>query len=106
MRSMLKRKSITIVGVVLLGSLAAYVISSRLQRIISGPILNLAEVAKLVSQEKDYSARAAKESNDEVGLLIDSFNEMLEQIQKRDIQLVGMNEGLEKTIKERTANTG
>jgi len=69
MRSMLKRKSITIVGVVLLASLAAYIVSSRLQRIISGPILNLAEVAETVSQEKDYSVRAAKESNDEVGLL-------------------------------------
>lgn len=102
MYAMLKRKSITIVGVVLLASLAAYVISSRLQRIISAPILNLAEVAKLVSQGKDYSARAAKESNDEVGLLIESFNEMLGQIQQRDSALVEANESLEARVKERT----
>jgi len=87
MYAMLKRKSITIIGVVLLASLAAYIISSRLQRIISASILNLAEVAKLVSQEKDYSVRVAKKSNDEVGLLIDSFNEMLEQIRQRDVAM-------------------
>jgi len=102
MYAMLKRKSITIVGVVLLGSLAAYIVSSRLQRIISAPILNLAEVVKLVSQEKDYSVHAAKESNDEVGLLIDSFNEMLEEIRQRDVALVEANESLEARVKERT----
>jgi len=102
MYAMLKRKSITIIGVVLLASLAAYIISSRLQRIISASILNLAEVAKLVSQEKDYSVRVAKKSNDEVGLLIDSFNEMLEQIRQRDVALVEANESLETRVKERT----
>jgi len=102
MHSMLRAKIVTIIAVVLLASLAAYVVSSRLQRIISGPILNLAEVAKVVSQQKDYSARAAKESNDEVGLLIESFNEMLGQIQQRDSALVEANESLEARVKERT----
>lgn len=103
MYAMLRAKVITITGVVLLALLAAYIISSRLQRIISGPILGLAEVAKLVSDQNDYSARAVKESNDEVGLLIDSFNEMLAQIHHRDLALVEANEGLETRVKERTA---
>ena len=77
--------------------------SSRLQKVISGPILSLAEVAKAVSEKKDYSARALKHSNDEVGLLIDAFNEMLEQIQHRDLELVDAKEKLEVRVEERTA---
>ncbi|MHC4742894.1 MAG: ATP-binding protein [Planctomycetota bacterium] len=98
----LKSKIVTIIGVVVLALLAAYLISSRLQRIISGPILGLARVAKLVSEEQNYGARAMKESNDEIGKLIDSFNEMLEQIHSRDLALVKVNEGLEARVKERT----
>jgi signal transduction histidine kinase/CheY-like chemotaxis protein len=102
MYAMLKDKIVTIIGVVLLASLAAYLVSSRLQAIISRPILSLAGVAKVVSEDKDYSTRASKQSNDEVGLLIDSFNEMLEQIERRDAALVGVNEELEVRVRQRT----
>ena len=88
MYAALKRNAANTVAVLLLAALAAYVISSRLQRFISGPILGLAKVAREVSEKKDYSARALKNTNDEVGLLIDSFNEMLGQIQQRDSELV------------------
>jgi signal transduction histidine kinase/CheY-like chemotaxis protein len=64
-----------------------FVISSRLQRVVSGPVLELAETAKGVSRKKDYSVRAAKRVDDEIGLLVDSFNEMLTQIQTRDNEL-------------------
>jgi len=104
MYAMLKAKTITIIGVVLLVSLAAYLVSSKLQAIISRPILSLAGVAKVVSEDKDYSTRASKQSNDEVGLLIDSFNEMLEQIERRDAALVGVNEELEVRVRQRTAD--
>ncbi len=104
MYAMLKDKTATIIGVVLLVSLAAYLVSSRLQAIISRPILSLAGVAKVVSEDKDYSTRASKQSNDEVGLLIDSFNEMLEQIERRDAALVGVNEELEVRVRQRTAD--
>ncbi len=96
-------KAGTIALIVLMCSLIAYLVSSRLQGIISKPILSLTEVAKRVSDKKDYSTRALKQSNDEVGQLIDSFNEMLEQIQQRDMQLVEINEDLEIRVKERTA---
>jgi signal transduction histidine kinase/DNA-binding response OmpR family regulator len=70
------------------GSLAvAYLLSSRLQRIVSVPIRRLAELERRVSQQQNYSIRAAKEGNDEVGVLIDGFNEMLAQIQIRDEEL-------------------
>jgi PAS domain S-box-containing protein len=78
-------------------------VSSWLQTVISKPILSLARVAKAVSEKKDYSARALKHSSDEVGLLIDSFNEMLEQIQHRDLELVNAKEKLEVRVEERTA---
>jgi signal transduction histidine kinase/ActR/RegA family two-component response regulator len=86
-----------------LASLAAtYLLASRLQRIISRPISHLAETAKTVSAEKNYSIRAQKESPDELGQLIDGFNEMLAQIQKRDDALLLARDELEKRVEERT----
>jgi len=102
MYAALKRNAGNTVAVLLLAILAAYFISSRLQRIISGPILALAQVAQNVSDKRDYSTRATKQSNDEVGLLIDAFNEMLEQIQQRDSELVKAKRELEVRVQERT----
>ena len=71
-----------IVCVVLVASLAlALLLSSRIQRIISGPIKALAAVAQRVSADKNYSIRAKKVADDEIGVLFDSFNEMLSQIE-------------------------
>jgi len=103
MYAMLKRNTGIIIAVLFLSSLVAFLMSSRLQKVISGPILSLAEVTKNVSEAKDYSTRAIKHGNDEVGLLIDAFNEMLEQIQQRDIELVDAKEKLEVRVEERTA---
>ena len=71
---------------------AAWFASNGLQGFVSGPILELVGTARKVSETKDYSTRAVKRSNDEVGLLIETFNEMLEQIEDRDDRLLG--EGL------------
>jgi signal transduction histidine kinase/CheY-like chemotaxis protein len=68
-----------------LGSLvAAFLVSSVLQRAIAEPIRKLAETTHMVSIDRKYSVRAVKESNDEIGQLIDGFNDMLDQIQLRD----------------------
>lgn len=89
------RRDLKIISTLLAVAISvAYLMSSNLQKIISNPILALTKVAKAVSQENEYSARAVKRSNDEVGELIDSFNNMLEQIQHRDVQLVDMNKNL------------
>jgi len=88
---------------VLVCCVAAYLASLRLQRVISGPILSLAGTAKTISEDKDYSARAIKKSDDEVGSLIDAFNDMLEGIQERDSALLEARVQLEIRVQERTA---
>ncbi len=88
MREMFKLHTCITITVILLASLTALLLSSVLQGVISKPILSLTDTARVVSEKGDYSARALKQTNDEIGLLIDAFNQMLEQIQKRDMELV------------------
>ncbi len=83
-------------------SLGAYGMAGRLQRPISNPILELAWTTKMVTSTRDYSIRAGKRSEDEVGVLIDGFNEMLGQIQIRDTELSHAREDLERRVDERT----
>jgi len=98
----LKRSATVIAGVILLSSCAAGLVSARLQRLISAPILHLAGVAKWVSRKKHYGLRATYRSRDETGFLVQAFNEMLEQIQQRDAALVKANEQLEARVRART----
>ncbi len=88
----------------LLAFLISLLLGRRLQRIVSEPILSLSQTALHISRDKDYTQRAKKNGDDEIGVLIDSFNEMLSQIQLRDRQLGEHNETLEKTVAERTAD--
>jgi len=83
-------KSYAIILLVILTSslVAALAISRLSQRAVSQPILRLADAARLVSQRKDYSVRVSVSGDrDEVALLVDAFNEMLLEIQKRDSAL-------------------
>ena len=97
------RKYISIVGIVLFAStLAAFLLSSKLQRWLSEPILHLAKTARAVALEKNYALRAVKKSQDELGMLTDDFNEMLTQIQQQDAALQAANESLEIRVEERT----
>jgi signal transduction histidine kinase/ActR/RegA family two-component response regulator len=89
--------------IVLSASAIALLLSSRLQKLISQPLLGLAETAKTIAHEKDYSLRAEKQSRDEIGTLIDNFNDMLEQIQDRDTRLARHSEQLEDEVTLRTA---
>ncbi len=94
---------ITIVAIVMLAaSIVAFMLSSTLQRVISGPVLHLAQTARVVSVEKNYSVRAIRYGQDELGLLIEGFNEMLTQIQERDTALQRAHDELEKRVEERT----
>ena len=96
---------LAIVGVIILvGFFVALILSSFLQRIVSVPILNLARTALTISQEKDYSVRAKKHNrNDEIGVLIDGFNEMLKEIQSQEKELKEHREHLEDLVVKRTA---
>ncbi|MCX5636999.1 MAG: ATP-binding protein [Planctomycetota bacterium] len=103
LEAMLKRNAITIIGVIGLSAAAAFLFSSRLQKLVSGPILALAETAKIVTLKGDYTVRANKHSDDETGLLTIAFNDMLGQIQQRDAALVEARDELEIRVRERTA---
>ncbi len=84
-------------------SLFALFLAFRLQRVISDPIVALATTTERVATQKDYGLRAVKHGNDEVGLLVDGFNNMLVQIQARDRALHAANANLEQRVLERTA---
>jgi signal transduction histidine kinase len=82
------------IGIAVCALLLSYFISFRMQRLISQPILHLAKTAREVSMRRNYSIRAVRENPDEIGDLIDGFNEMLKQIQKRDEALSRHSESL------------
>ena len=94
-----------IAGIVLLASLmAALLVSSIFRRAVAEPIVHLAEVAKIVSRDKNYSVRATPtRSRGELAILIDAFNEMLAQIQESEKALRNAHDGLEQRVQERTA---
>jgi PAS domain S-box-containing protein len=77
----------TVLGFVVLSSLIAFLLSSRLQTLITGPVSQLVRATRLVSETSDYSIRAQKMSGDELGVLVDRFNDMLDGIQLRDNNL-------------------
>jgi signal transduction histidine kinase len=95
---------IVIAGIVLATSLlAALLVSSIFRRSTAGPIVHLATIAKTVSRDKDYAVRANPTGGrDELALLIDAFNEMLAEIQKRDGALQDSHAEMEKRVEDRT----
>jgi PAS domain S-box-containing protein len=97
-------QDVIVLAVVMSVSLSgAWYLSSKLQGAITEPILQLAGMARIVSDKQDYSIRAVKFGQDELGLLIDGFNEMLAQIQQRDLALQQAQEELEERVKMRTS---
>jgi signal transduction histidine kinase len=98
----LRLQVITVSGVFVAAALAALLLSSGLQRVISKPVLRLADTARAVSERQDYSIRASKQSSDELGQLVDAFNDMLGQIQRRDSELQDAKTELERRVADRT----
>ncbi|MGA7573293.1 MAG: response regulator [Terriglobales bacterium] len=88
--------------VLVLASLITYLISSPLLRTITNPLRQLAEVATRISREENYSLRVSDMGSDEIGKVVDSFNQMLERVQQRDLALLSVNDGLELRVKQRT----
>jgi two-component system sensor histidine kinase/response regulator len=86
--------------------LISYWLAARLQKQISGPIVNLAQTMQRVSAEEDYSLRVERNSEDEIGSLIDGFNKMLGQIRHRDSRLEKYRQFLEQQVADRTENLG
>jgi signal transduction histidine kinase/CheY-like chemotaxis protein/HPt (histidine-containing phosphotransfer) domain-containing protein len=84
----------------------SYWLAARLQQQISGPIVNLAHTMQRVSAEEDYTLRVERNSQDEIGTLIEGFNQMLGQIRHRDSRLEKYRQFLELQVAERTVNLG
>jgi len=85
---------------VLVSGFFAFLVSSKLQRVISGPIVHLEDTMRMVSANKNYEVRAVKAYADEIGSLIDGFNTMLSDIQNRDTALRGANDELQTRTRE------
>ena len=93
-----------VVLLAILGSIVvAFALSTWLQRRIAQPVLTLAGVARSISERKDYSVRAKAVGDDEVGVLAAAFDEMLDEIQKREKEIRQLNTDLERRVITRTA---
>lgn len=91
-----KRTFLFTMSVLLAGLVgAAVVFAYFLQGFISKPILHLAEQAQIISEEADYSVRVTKPGSDEIGQLYDGFNDMLVQIEARQLDLERSNRDLD-----------
>ncbi len=86
----------------LISLICGYLASSQMLKFVSNPIKSLLKTAKDVSENYNYSVRADKVLDDELGVLVDSFNHMLQQIHERDTEVVKAYEGLELRVIERT----
>ena len=91
-------------GMLLICFAIALLATSAVRHLVTDPLTGLAETAQIVTRERDYSVRAKiPASSDELSFLIQSFNEMLEQIQDRDRALEATRSDLERRVEERTA---
>lgn len=102
LNTQLIRNVVTVAIIMLLSMLVVFFFSSRLQRTVSRPILQLAHIAQNISHNRDYSIRVKKVANDELGTLYDEFNGMLDQIQRGERELQQAHDELEIRVQERT----
>jgi signal transduction histidine kinase/CheY-like chemotaxis protein len=103
LRSQVAHSIEAVLAILAFSGVAAYLFGIRLQKLISEPVVHLAQTAKAVRAAKNYTIRAEKRTNDELGQLVEGFNEMLEEIQRRDDQLRGHRDSLEEQVCRRTA---
>src|SRR5258706_3131647 len=88
-----RKRTLQIGGGIYVGAaFLALLLASLFQRAITRPIHRLLRAEKRVSREKDYTLRVEKEANDEIGLLIDGFNEMLSEIRSRDAEILARHD--------------
>lgn len=99
----LKRYVAIALAILFLSLIAALLVSSLFRRSVADPIVELADVARTVSQQRNYSIRARPAgTRDEIAVLIGAFNDMLSQIQLRDRELQEAHNQLEQRVEERT----
>jgi TMAO reductase system sensor TorS len=91
-----------IIAVFISALLLTYALSKGLQRVITRPVITLAQTMQQVTKNADFSLRVEESGKDEVGTLIHGFNAMLSEIQKRDNRIAVYSESLEDSIIKRT----
>jgi signal transduction histidine kinase/CheY-like chemotaxis protein len=79
----------------------AFLMIRRLEKLVTLPISAMADTAREVVQQGDYSRRVVNESNDEVGALIDSFNDMLSEVERRTKDLEVSNREISREVEQR-----
>jgi signal transduction histidine kinase len=94
LKKRLTRYGLITLTVLLLSLLGALGISSYLQREISAPILDLVQTTRVVTEQQNYSVRATVRGQDELGVLVEAFNGMLSEIERRDELLRAINRQL------------
>jgi signal transduction histidine kinase/DNA-binding response OmpR family regulator len=84
MQATIRRDVVVLIAVLAVTLALSLLVAYRLQRVISGPIFELARTTHRVTLTGDTSLRATKRADDEIGMLCDGFNDMLDQIQRRE----------------------
>ncbi len=100
MRKQLQRNVLLLLLVLVFASFITFLISTRLRRIISEPIMELAEITDKVSHDQDFQRRAPERGNDEIGTLVRGFNQMLDRIQQQSTALEEEKKALRESEKK------
>ncbi len=102
MREQLQQIAAVTTGALILILIGAYALARFWRKAITQPILDLQEAARTITAEKQYGIRVPKRSEDELGRLVEAFNEMLTEVQTRDRQLEDYRLNLEGLVGQRT----
>ncbi|MBU1211879.1 MAG: response regulator [Alphaproteobacteria bacterium] len=86
----------------LFAAITGLLVAMRLEKSLTGPILDLTTAMRDIRQHHDFTTRVERKSDDETGDLVDAFNDMLNEIRTRDAALARHRETLEQTVDERT----
>ena len=97
----LRMQALVVTGLLVMALIVALVLSAQLQTLVSQPVLSLSRTAAEVSARGDYSLRAQRTTDDELGELVDAFNRMLERIETREAELSRTNDELRREVAER-----
>jgi signal transduction histidine kinase len=96
----MKLYGVTVLLMLAASATIAFVLSSQLRVIVATPLAQLLEAATAVARTGDYSIRAPRVSDDELGVLVDAVNGMLETIQARDRELMQALLSREEALRE------
>ncbi len=102
LRGRVRHYTLILLAVMAAATATALLLVFRTQKLITDPILALAQTARDFTSTRNYSLRAKNVSDDEVGTLTNTFNEMLEQMQARDAELAAHRDHLEQEVERRT----